>query len=48
MELSRPVVVQHHVHLTLERPIDMELNGCDSKECYTHFVTLNVPLTHDL
>ena len=112
MELSRPVVVQHHGHLTLTldfqgqvlkmlylmngradwhgkkgmwvdgmlrplcdfqrsphpwpwpwifkvkfwksrisgigRPIDMELKGCESTECWTHGVTFNVHLTHDL
>ena len=65
MELSRPVVVQHHGHLTLtldfqgqiskccisgmEGPIDMERKGCESIGCcYTHFVTFNVPHTHDL
>ena len=111
MELSRPVVVQHHGHLTLTLdfqgqilkmlylrngradwhgtkgmwidkmldprcdfelwphswpwplifvkfwkshnsgmgcPIDMEWKGCESIGCYTHFVTFNVPLTHDL
>ena len=64
MELSWPVVVQHHGHLTLtldfqgqiwkscisgmEGPIDMERKGCESIGCYTHFVTFNVPLTHDL
>ena len=34
-------------------PIDMELKGCESKgcesiECWTHVVTFNVHLTHDL
>ena len=29
-------------------PIDMELKGCESKECWTHAVTFNVHLTHDL
>ena len=113
MELSRPVVVQHHGHLTLTLdfqgqilkmmylrngradwhgtkgmwinrmllhplcdfqrsphpwpwpwifkvkfwkshisgmgwPIDMELKGCESIECWTHAVTFNVHLTHDL
>ena len=112
MELSRPVVVQHHGHLTLTMdfqgqilkmlylrngradwhgtkgmwidgmlhplcdfqrspqpwpwpwifkvkfwkshisgmgwPIDMELKGCESIECWTHSVTFNVHLTHDL
>ena len=28
--------------------IDMELKGCESIGCYTHFVTLNVHFTHDL
>ena len=32
----------------LEGPIDMERKGCESIGCYTHFVTVNVPLTHDL
>ena len=27
--------------------IDMERKGCESIGCYTHFVTFNVPLTHD-
>ena len=112
MELSRPVVVQHHGHLTLTLDfqgqilkmlylrnggadwhgtkgmwidrmlhplcdfqrsphpwpwpwifevkfwkshisgmgwsIDMELKGCESIECWTHAVTFNIPLTHDL
>ena len=112
MELSRPVVVQHHGHLTLPLdfqgqivkmlylrngrgdwhgtkgmwvdtmlhslcdfqrsphpwpwhwifkvkfrkkhilglgwPIDMELKGCESIECWIHVVTFNVHLTHDL
>ena len=64
MELSRPVVVQHHGRLTLtldfqgqiwkccisgmEGPIDIERKGGESIGCYTHFVTFNVPLTHDL
>ena len=29
-------------------PIDMELKGCESIECWTHTVTFNVHLTHDL
>ena len=29
-------------------PIDMELKGCESIECWTHVVTFNVHLTHDL
>ena len=29
-------------------PIDMELKGCESIECWTHAVTFNVHLTHDL
>ena len=29
-------------------PIDMELKGCESTECWTHAVTLNGHLTHDL
>ena len=32
----------------MERLIYMERTGCDSIGCYTHFVTFNVPLTHDL
>ena len=28
--------------------IDMERKGCESKGCYTHSVTFNVSLTHDL
>ena len=28
--------------------IDMELKGCESIECWTHAVTFNVHLTHDL
>ena len=32
----------------MEGPIDMEQKGCESIECYTHFVTFNVPFTHDL
>ena len=28
--------------------IDMELKGCESIECWTHIVTFNVHLTHDL
>ena len=32
----------------MEGPIDMEQKGCESIGCYTHFVTFNVPLTHDL
>ena len=26
----------------------MERKGCESIECCTHVVTLNIPLTHDL
>ena len=112
MELSRPVVVQHHGHLTLTLNfqgqilkmlylrngradwhrtkgmwidrmldphcdfqlwphswrwplifkvkfrksrisgmwwlIDMALKGCESIECWTHFVTFNVHLSHDI
>ena len=64
MGLSRPVVVQHHGHLTLTLnfqvqiwkcfisgmggPIDMERKGCESIGCYTHFVTFNFYLNHDL
>ena len=29
-------------------PIDMELKGCESIECWTHVVTFNFHLTHDL
>ena len=29
-------------------PIDMERKGCESIGCYTHIVTLNCDLTHDL
>ena len=29
-------------------PIDMELKGCESIGCYTHFVTFNFDLNHDL
>ena len=29
-------------------PIDMELKGCESTECWTHLVTFNFHLTHDL
>ena len=29
-------------------PIDMESKGCESIECWTHVVTFNFPLTHDL
>ena len=29
-------------------PIDMELKGCELIECWTHVVTFNVHLTHDL
>ena len=33
----------------MEGPIDMERKGCESIGCcYTHFVTFNIPLTHDL
>ena len=32
----------------MDGPIDMERKGCESIVCYTHFVTFNVPLTHDL
>ena len=31
----------------MDRPIDMERKGV-SQGVYTHFVTFNVPLTHDL
>ena len=29
-------------------PIDMEQKGCESIGCYTHIVTLNCDLTHNL
>ena len=29
-------------------PIDMERKGCESIGCYTHFVTSNFHLNHDL
>ena len=29
-------------------PIDMERKGCESIGCYTHFVTFNFDLNHDL
>ena len=29
-------------------PIDMERKGCESTGCYTHFVTFNCGLNHDL
>ena len=32
----------------MEWPIDMERKRCESIGCYTHFVILNIPLTHDL
>ena len=32
----------------MEGAIDMERKGCESIGCYTHLVTFNVPLTHDL
>ena len=32
----------------MEGSIDMERKGCESIGCYTHFVTFNVFLTHDL
>ena len=51
MELSRPVVVQHHCHFTfsgMEGSIDMERKGCESIGCYTHFVTSNFDLNHVL
>ena len=32
----------------MEGPIDMEQKWCESIGCYTHFVTFNIPLTHDL
>ena len=30
------------------RPIDMEWKGCKSTKCWTHVVTFNFDLTHDL
>ena len=64
MELSRPVVVQHHVHLTLTLDFQGQIlkmlyirngradwhgtKGCESIGCYTHFVTFNFDLNHDL
>ena len=64
MKLSRPVVVQHHGHLTLTFDFQSQIlkmlylrdgradwhgmKACESIGCYTHFVTFNVPLTHDL
>ena len=32
----------------MARPIDMERKGCESIGCYTHFVTFNFDLDHDL
>ena len=32
----------------MEGPIDMEQKRCESIGCYTPFVTVNIPLTHDL
>ena len=32
----------------MEGLIDMERKACESIGCYTHFVTFNVHLTHDL
>ena len=32
----------------MEGPIDMEQKRCESIGCYTHFVTVNIPHTHDL
>ena len=43
--------VKSHIksHITgMGWPIDMELKGCESIECWTHAVTFNVHLTHDL
>ena len=34
--------------LTMGWPIDMERKGCELIECWTHVVTFNVHLTHDL
>ena len=28
--------------------IDMERKGCESTECWTHVVTFNIDLTHEL
>ena len=32
----------------MEGPFDMGRKGCEFLGCYTHFVTFNIPLTHDL
>ena len=58
MELSRHLVVQHHGHLKVKfwkcfisgmgGLIDMERKVCESIGCYTHFVTFNFDLNHDL
>ena len=32
----------------IEGSIDMERKGCESVRCYTHFVTFNFDLNHDL
>ena len=32
----------------MEEPIDMERKACESIGCYTHFVTFNFDLNHDL
>ena len=32
----------------MEWPIDIEWKGCELIECWTHVVTFNVHLTHDL
>ena len=65
MELSRPVVVQHHGHLTLNLDFQGQIlkmlylrneragwHGTkgvwEAIGYYTHLVTFNVPLTHDL
>ena len=30
------------------RPINIERKGCESLRCYTHIVTLNCDLVHDI
>ena len=58
MEFSRPIVVTLTLDFQVKFwkscisgmgwPIDMELNGCESIECWTHVVAFNIHLTHDL
>ena len=36
------------LYLGMGGPINMEPKGCESTECWTHVVTLNFDLTHDL